>query len=422
MNNISIKDDKGNSINVKGEDKSNISIKDDKGNSINVSGKNENKYELTDDEIDQIVETLKENQSENTKKLREIINDDSKYPYNALRRDLKSGYAKVKIDQESGVKHIVGPTELEKDMLGLDDIDTEEKLIDISNEEIIKNSKQQFEGLNINEEDANKLITILTRVNSGEEFNILSELPSSIKKMIYSMSDDFKPATLNANAKLFVNMFLNELKTDKELVNFQNALKKELNIPEIPDLFEKFQKDLMEKDIIKKADELEAKGFKDKADKLRGISKSYISSYKYDKFFTALDNKCQCCKRLDKEIKKYKRYCNNFNYKYENNAFSINDVDLVTKTLSRHLENISEDSIKKFVVMFCRICMNLNPNNMDEHAYMYYTIKNILSLDFLDHENKFYKELINSVTEVINKIEEYNKIELKEKDSNGRRK
>ena len=47
----------------------------------------------------------------------------------------------------------------------------------------------------------------------------------------------------------------------------------------------------MENELFKKAEMLEEKGFKEKAEMLRSISKSYTSSYKYDRFLDAISDR-----------------------------------------------------------------------------------------------------------------------------------
>ena len=48
--------------------------------------------------------------------------------------------------------------------------------------------------------------------------------------------------------------------------------------------------------------------------------------------------------------------------------------------------------------------MNYIPDNIINHTYMYYTIKNILSLSFIDEDTDFTLELKDNLYNVLDKL------------------
>ena len=136
--------------------------------------------------------------------------------------------------------------------------------------------------------------------------------------------------------------------------------------------------------------------------------------YKDAEEFTTLKAKAREIHNLKKYTKNEKRFykeCDNFNYKYKAHQkinFSNIDVKTVPLILKRRLdpEKYSEDDIMKFTALFLRVTLNYSPDNIPEHVFMYYTIRNINLLDILNVESENYKKIISNVEEVINIIKE----------------
>ena len=73
--------------------------------------------------------------------------------------------------------------------------------------------------------------------------------------------------------------------------------------------------------------------------------------------------------------------------------------------------DIHINDIKKFFILFYKYTLNFNPSVVEEHTFMYYTIMNIITLNFLDlyekeDENEFLVKVKNGVMNVINTIKE----------------
>ena len=42
-------------------------------------------------------------------------------------------------------------------------------------------------------------------------------------------------------------------------------------------------------------------------------------------------------------------------------------------------------------IAFCKYCKDMNPDNMNEHTFMYYFIRNIIAIDRLNPKGRLYE-------------------------------
>lgn len=270
---------------------------------------------------------------------------------------------------------------------------------------INEDTLSKLNEMGLSEEDTAVLTRIIIRRMNNEKFSMYKELPQSIKNIVRSMCGSNNITQLQACSEIVIDQFISELKIEQEFIDLQDTIKKEMNIPDLVDMYGDYLKESMEIKLLEKADELESTA-PDKAQTLREISAAYSDSYTFARQLKAFYNNEKECRRLDKELKKYDRYCTDFNYKYKNTKFKINDIKLVAHTLDRLFKDeVSIVSIKKFVILLCRITRNMDSNNVVEHSFMYYSVKNILSLDYIDINSELYITLKNNIKEVIDLIE-----------------
>lgn len=360
------------------------------------------KIELSDEEIDAITKTLKESTSEDVNHLREI--NEAPYPNNVLNKpELIEAEVLVETNPITGEQIILGPADMKKENdVTVDNIldETDQDLLDSVT--IREETYQKLNEFGLTEEEAKQFGSVILRRLQGEKFKIYKELPEKIKGMVRSMCGSNNINHLQACSEIVVDQFVSELKIEQEFVDFQDSLKKELGNLDMMNMYEEYLKETMGEKLLKKADEIE-ETHPEKAKVLREISEAFEDSYKFITMRKALNENWKEARRLDKEVKKYDRYCTEFNYKYKNSKFKITDIRLVAHTLDRALKdfNVTIPEIKKFVVLFCRLTRNMDSNNVVEHSYMYYTIKNILDLDYLKIDSDAYNTIKENVYKVI---------------------
>lgn len=365
----------------------------------------ETKEILTDEQVDELVDYLGGQVSDKSAMLRDMQkkaeSEEESYPYRVLNRgELKKGQASVKVNTQTGEHVILGPADGAGVDANIEDY-SDKNILETVKEETINEGLKEF---GLNEEEALQFTKTLLRYNSGEKFNVLKELPTPIRNMAASMAQSNKPNDIAAAAKVIMQFMSKELRMDQEYIDLQEMLKKEIsNIPEMGDMYADYLKEKMEDDLLKKADELEKSGDKDKAKLLRSISKTFTDTYKMTSLINAVEN--GQIKRLDKKIRKIDNLISSFNFKYKESRFVINDISLIIPVMMRTV-GISLEEAQMIVACICEYTKNMSPEIPEEHTFMYYTIKNILSLDYITSHTEFQSELKNNIMKLVKTINE----------------
>jgi hypothetical protein len=361
-------------------------------------------FPLSDDQVNMISATLKENMSDDAKSLAELPSNNG-IEENREGGDLIPVEANVIIDPITGT-HNVTTEDVKYSKLNITDVmEMSSKELDSRNVDITDESFSKIrDSYSISDDDAKKFISVLIEYKNGRKFNIFNALPTSMQVIISSSAPNLgyaKPPThiLNFLAKELIEQYIHEMYIDQEFIDFQKSLEAEFNLPDITTMYQEYQKDLMEKSIIEKADRIREQ-YPDKAEKLMKISEAYKNARTLDNFKTALIRNKKLKLRTS-DLNGYVRYCKEFNFKYEKSKLMINDVSIIGVILGRKLKNTPLTDIERFVVAFCKFTSFMTPNNIEEHTFMYYTIKNIMSLDYIDDSSDFSQELLNNIIEVI---------------------
>lgn len=368
----------------------------------------DNMNKLSDKEVDNIIDTLKESVSEDVKRLRDIKGSDHSYPYNTINKpELMEGEVLMEINPITGEQKILCNAEQAqpKSDISVSNIVEGTDIEKLDTATINKDTFDKLNDMGLSEEDTLALTNVIMRKMKGEKFSIYKELPQSVKNIVRAMCGSNNITQLQACSEIVIDQFIGELKIEQEFIDFQDTLKKEMNIPDLMDMYGDYLKESMEVKLLEKAEELESTS-PEKAQTLREISAAYSDSYTFARQLKVFYNNEKECRRLDKELKKYDRYCTDFNYKYKNSKFKINDIKLLAHTLDRLFKDeVSIVSIKKFVILLCRITRNMDSSNVVDHSFMYYSVKNILSLDYIDINSELYITLKNNIKQVIDLIE-----------------
>lgn len=348
---------------------------------------------ITDEQIEEVIKVLHPEDQETPEH----------FPFAVLNKEgqMEKGIAAVAVN-ENGMSTIVGaPKEGNVSFSDIIDGTDKEKL-----DNITKEASEGLTGLGLSEEDAMALYSIIIKHRKGEKFNIYNELPNSVKDMVHGIAMSKNPRVLTEVSKGIVEFFSNQLNIEQEFIDLQDSIKRELDMPGMVDMYAEHLVKSMEDDLLAKADAIEAE-YPDKAEDLRRISNTYTRTYKFDNLHLELDSNPKIVKKINKDLKKFARHCREFNFKYQNSKFKINSVTLLEPTIMRHVECTKEDA-QKFILLFTNICRDMKSDNLLDHTFMYYTIKNILTIDHIQKDSEFKDTIINGIKEVIEKI---NKLE-----------
>lgn len=279
-------------------------------------------------------------------------------------------------------------------------------------EEILLRSKEILPD--VSKEDIMQMLKVSQRYRKGEKFNIFEELPKTVQGIIMKECGSVDKSTLKLFSKMVIEEFCTEVidvTLDREAIDFNEALQKTLQIPDITQLYEGYVRDRMEKELKVKAEALEENGFHDGAAVLRGCSEAFTDSYTFKRMRDALVGKTR--RKLYKDNEFYNRYCNEFNSKIASSKFKITDVYELGRVLDKlaPIIGITKDDVLMFVILFCKTCQNYDANNTTDGIFMYYTIRNILNMEhhgLTAPENKepdeFDQIIINNIASLVNDI------------------
>lgn len=307
-----------------------------------------------------------------------------------------------------------------------------DKLLDLKDEDLGKlelnwdNFVETTKSLygDLPEDELKQLLNAINKYRAKMKFSYFNELPESIRKQISDLVVFGEgESEINSNeVKQFKNMLAKELfdtiltnnYSTKAFADISAFTIKEINKEKekLGGSIHKFNNKLRneyEIGFIEKAKELEELGDEEsleKASKLRETSRMFTQSYTYEDMYEAY--KLGKIKVKNIQIEKMNRTCSEFNRKYYNNTFKINDVGMVIGVLDRKIDkkyNIT--AIKKFIVAFINYTKNYSPSNIPEHVFMYYFIQNILALEVVvpeEEQTEFNDLLMNNINKFLDLI------------------
>ena len=386
------------------------------GNIVNlIRGRGQ---ELKQADIELITETLAGNVNEDIQKLRDMPSnkgiETNPIPL-AERQKVTEIEANVLVDNKTGEFKLMdaGIQDINADV-SLSDI-VGERTFDLNEIEITRDMVKtkigaDYAGDNMSDEDSAQLFEVMMRFKKGEKFNVYNALPEAIKRPIDKMAMEAgSKANKNDIAKLVVTQFMSDLQIDKAFIDFNDAIQKELKLMNFTEMYSEHRLEVMEVKLLESADHIESEN-PEKAEMLRSISRIFTDTYMMGTMRNALNNRKN--RQFIKDTSKYGKICRSFNSKYENSKFKINNVMLLLGILNRKFADnpeITDEDIMRFIMLFCRECEMKNSNNILDHVFMYYTVQNILMLDYAndtEESNVFTKQLLSNIIDVIMLIRE----------------
>lgn len=368
---------------------------------------------LTDDEIDTISNELENAASETTKNLREIMaegeNDNGDYPYNVVGvlGEPKKVLAMVEIDPYSGEKKLSPDQSMifKEPAVGIEDVVDGTDIVTLS-EISEENMKSTLSDMNMTDEDALMLIKAIKKDDDGGTVKI-DELPFAVQQMVSELRGTGGEYGMKLPTKSVIKdllgYFKTQLKMDQEIINFQDLLEKELQLPDMVAEYSLETDELMEKKLIELGEKHKEQD-PDKARELFNISAAYTDAINFKTIIDAINFKDKNTKKLSRELARFNKYIRDFNFKYENNTkFTIDSLNNVLKVLKRNT-GYDEDTCKMFLILFCRITQNMKPEDVVQHTYMYYTLKRIMCLDIIHKDSKLYESIIENLKSILSKL------------------
>lgn len=363
------------------------------------------KTKLTDKNVEDICKELGDNISETTQALREIISSgtDEDYPENVKNVQPEKVLANVQINPETGESVLAMNQDMKDSPVGVSEIleDDFVKLEDINEE----NMKETLKSMDVSDDEILDIIKVLKKDERGEVVKY-EDLPKGMQRMVDNLNGTAGENGIKLSRKTIVkdiiNYFKTELKRDQEFIDFQQALEKEMKMTSVFAEYNKETDELMSVKLKELADQVKETN-PEKSEQISLISKIYDESKDFKIFTDALDRNDKATRKLEREKKRFNKYVRDFNFKYNKDdiKYTITSLDTVLKVLSRHTDH---PKTMEFIILFCKLTMNMNPRNVEDHVLMYYTIKNITNLDLMNHEDELYISTVNKLNSIMDRL------------------
>lgn len=379
---------------------------------IEMESTNNNK--LTDEQINHIAEEMDD--SIKGTPLEDIANFPSNKGKEERNKDEISETGETRrmsviIDPNTGENKIIGPAneniesmddtckrfemgniKIDKDQISESELKSAIKNSDITADYIISN------------DSIKELLYLVNKKKNNENFNVYKSFPEEVQQIIdkYLEKNGLTGNTMQAkySRNVISESLLTEFIDNIELERIQSDFNKEME-----DLFTKGSEELAESIVGYTAERnkvyreaAEKMEDNDKKNKLIAILDRIDEAYNLNELKEFAKN----CKVKKFELEKPEKVYTSFLTKYENSSYNIYSLNLCRPIISRNL-NIDIKFADLFLVLFCKFCKNMKPDITTDHAFMYYTVYNIVLIDMNRSENtkNVSMKFLENVKEVI---------------------
>ena len=390
---------------------------------------------MTDEDVQKVQNFLNDHQQE-SEELNQILDEVNKASSEVVEEG-ESRVVNVSIDPESGKEIITSAEAAEEKTPDLDSlfnsddfkfeiddspITLEEikKFLEDSKDDPILNGELKFSDMSA--EDISSLIDLVTRYQNKEEIaSPFNKLPKACQDIITKASGGTLENNFSNPAKSLKNTLaetlLDEISSaislERANASINSGIEKifaQAN-NEIGDTIVGYTEERNEN--LKKYIEENITDEEKKANALNILDK-INTAYELVEF----KEYCKHCKikkyDVEKPLDKH-RDLDSFLNKYRNNTnYNIYNIYNAQMVLIRNINNdesevFSDKQVRAFLLAFCKYCQNFNPNNANEHVFMFYTLYNIVLTDVNKGEKaEVSNKFLNNVKECIRNLIERN--------------
>lgn len=304
-------------------------------------------------------------------------------------------------------------------------------------EDIMKNGTSELSSLpetskienelkdiyDLSDEEITKMIFLLNRLQQKEKFSVYNSMPEKMQNLVKSaMAANSIPFTIenrNIVAKALIEDVLTDIKNEDVFIEFNEAIKEIAKIPSILDFHAENCREIMEDKLVQVAEDCKETDPVASAN-IMAISNAWKDTYTFVRQHALLDNSERLRHRVIRNVENYDEYIESFRNKANVSKFSIHDIAIVTRALGTFFGNkYPEEVYKAFTILLCMACNKLDFNKPDEVCFVYNSIKNVISLEFVNKEKllSFNEILVENITKLLERIVTLDK-ENKERNSN----
>lgn len=362
-------------------------------------------YILTEEDKKAIADTigLEVDKSENLKVLAELPSNNGVEEHVPEEGNIKN--VNISVNPETGEKVVLGIAGEGKNIrekmreIGESINDTFDVDICSINAEDMRNVIESDDSLigkqEISDEAILKLIDVISLYKEKKEIRF-KDLPEEVQNIVdtYICANGLASYSNQANqarnvvANALIEQYITQIELEKFNENFQSEVENlyKNTKDELSPLMMEYSEN-REEYLTKLTDSIEDENKKELAKKILDSVHGAFSLERLKAIAPTIK-----IKNFDYE--KPKRAFDGFLNRYRDTASHIYDIYMCTNILHKHLiqNNIIEESDNKYalkvMIGFARFCCtnNYNPNNPEQHAFMYYFTNNIVLLDIYSGE------------------------------------
>lgn len=278
--------------------------------------------------------------------------------------------------------------------------------------------------------DTDSLLQLMKVVNqymNNKHFteNYFNELPPFAKDFLFKQIGRASTKGLNAATKMFLDELSIECIKNDNTADLENAI---TNIKQATDEFNQDMNTIMASThILTINSAIEALKIKikeyEESGKTEEANTATIMLESLNRTMNLVDFKEYCSHVRVKayDLERPDKIFDSFNMKYLTHRLTIYNIAVCPVILKRHLPHITDIQACKLCIAFCKYCINMSPDEPRDHVFMYYFIKNIITLDDIypkgitpenskmnpiddQKAHEFYMNYVQILTECINNL------------------
>ena len=289
------------------------------------------------------------------------------------------------------------------DILHVDDLDQ-------FNEDNFKKNFVETTAKNhqLSDEDAMTLLDIMTAYKKDKTISVFNRMPDSIKTQVRQicMSANIPMTNANQVAKMMLDELIAETATDQTFIDFEKSINEAMKIPSLVDMYEEHVAETVGEKLPAMADAIKDED-PAKAKMLLDVADQYEAARTYSKLKECFDTNSRVRKLVRRDADRWHRFGEELNFMNKDSKFRMPDAcslhPILLKVIANDPDNdLTEENVNKFLVLLYRSCSNLHKDELVDASYIYYLLKNISMLNYVnDHSSKaadtFSVELISNI-------------------------
>lgn len=364
---------------------------------------------LTDEELDLVIKTAEDASKDIKNDVRKIKEEVQINPD-----------AELEVESSDNMDMIITTPDNEKS--------EKKENIDISYEAALKSDDS------LSEEDAIALVSLIKAYKENKSINVYPLLPKIMKDTVEEIAkaNNMSMSEYNKIAKAVLEEFISNAEFEQEYIDIQKSLDDILDMPSVVDMYSEHMREVMEEKIPEVSEKIKDEDPKT-AELLLNVKKSFTNAYTFSYAKEMYENTTRIRKLVrrgnERELALATRTFNARNKGTKfilSNPYELPEVlklvliekpsEAKEKSESNKTEisdnykhiiemNITESDICKLGILLFESCNTLDVNDIVDASYMYYMLKNIITLKLTgEGKTNFAVELINNICDTISFI------------------